>query len=145
MTDSLRQPSPQKSMPTVVSGGSNPPFTEMNTSVKLSAGTSALLSMTEQKLREKIAKVHRCYRNCRLYPALCQKHSFPHRYSRCRIKCDKPDYELADQILALTDEYYKEKYKGWVKLDSIEIEHVLEILDDDCCSICQSIKQAFGK
>lgn len=76
-----------------------------------------MASSTEQKLREKIAysvwEAMQFARNCSAY---------------CWETQPNANKIWSEQILALTDAYYKEKYKDWVKLaDNQSLPSVYEI------------------
>ncbi len=67
------------------------------------APTFATPSLSEQEVREQIAKFHK---NC--------------EYKFCEKYTKDPGYDcdlcVADYALSLTEAYYQEKYKGYVKL-----------------------------
>ncbi len=77
-----------------------------------------------QALREEIAKVHRCYRNCGLYPSLCRK------FYRCWIKCDSCDYELADIHIALFNKALPELTKEAGYKSPEEVDELQAILTE---------------
>ena len=70
--------------------------------------------MVEQELREKIAHI---------VFMVVANHILRNEII---VEGIKATYTTVDQILALTDAYYQEKYKGWVKLppDSAILENV---------------------
>ena len=57
---------------------------------------------------------------------------------------NNPVEDIADKILALTDTYYKEKYKGYVKLEDI-IEGKIEVLGDGTILDLRRIKRDYPK
>jgi hypothetical protein len=65
--------------------------------------------VTNGRFRLAVAETQRCWRNCRIYPSLCDK------ITQCRVPVENADYDFADEALRMAQKRHSEQWETEVK------------------------------